>query len=289
MREYVITTDSTVDLPTEYLAEHQITYLPLSYMIDGTTYKDMEGLSHTEFFGRIRKGSMPTTSQVNPDEAKAAFEPIIKEGKDILHIGFSSGLSGSYNSAVIAANELSEKYPEAKITVIDSLGASLGEGLLLIKAIERKEQGMQMDELASWVEENKLHVCACVTVDDLFHLQRGGRVSKASAILGSMVQIKPIIHLDDEGKLQVISKERGRKKSLNRIVAMMGERLSGFEDQNELVTVAHGDCIEDAEYVAQQVKEKYGVKEVLINGIGTVIGSHTGPGVVVLFFMGNKR
>lgn len=289
MREYVITTDSTVDLPKEYLQEHQITYLPLSYMIDGTTYKDMEGLSHKEFFDRIRNGSMPTTSQVNPSEAKEAFEALLKEEKDILHIAFSSGLSGSYNSAAIAAKELKEKYPEAKITVIDSLCASLGEGLLLRKAIERKDQGMEMDELAEWVEANKLHVCTYVTVDDLFHLQRGGRVSKASAILGSMVQIKPLIFLDDEGKLQVTGKERGRKKSLNKLVNIMGEHLAGWEDQNEVVAVAHGDCIEDAQYVAAQVKERYGVKEVMINGIGTVIGSHTGPGVVVLFFMGNER
>lgn len=289
MREYVITTDSTVDLPKEYLQEHQITYLPLSYMIDGTTYKDMEGLSHKEFFDRIRNGSMPTTSQVNPSEAKEAFEALLKEEKDILHIAFSSGLSGSYNSAAIAAKELKEKYPEAKITVIDSLCASLGEGLLLRKAIERKDQGMEMDELAEWVEANKLHVCTYVTVDDLFHLQRGGRVSKASAILGSMVQIKPLIFLDDEGKLQVTGKERGRKKSLNKLVNIMGEHLAGWEDQNEVVAVAHGDCIEDAEYVAAQVKQRYGVKEVMINGIGTVIGSHTGPGVVVLFFMGNER
>ncbi|MDD3360132.1 MAG: DegV family protein [Hespellia sp.] len=289
MREYVITTDSTVDLPKEYLQEHQITYLPLSYMIDGTTYKDMEGLTHKEFFERIRNGSMPTTSQVNPSEAKEAFEALLKEEKDILHIAFSSGLSGSYNSAAIAAKELKEKYPEAKITVIDSLCASLGEGLLLRKAIERKDQGMEMDELTEWVEANKLHVCTYVTVDDLFHLQRGGRVSKASAIFGSMIQIKPLIFLDDEGKLQVTGKERGRKKSLNKLVDIMGEHLAGWEDQNEVVAVAHGDCIEDAEYVAAQVKERYGVKEVIINGIGTVIGSHTGPGVVVLFFMGNER
>lgn len=289
MREYVITTDSTVDLPKEYLQKKQITYLPLSYTIDGSTYKDMEGLSHKEFFEHIRNGSMPTTSQVNPDEAKAEFEPILKEGNDILHIGFSSGLSGSYNSAAIAAKELASKYPEAKITVIDSLCASMGEGLLLMKAIERKNQGMDMDELAAWVEENKLHVCTFVTVDDLFHLQRGGRVSKASAIIGTVVQIKPIIFLDNDGRLQVIGKERGRKKSLNKLVSMMGEHLKGWEDKNELVTIAHGDCIEDAEYVAEQIKEKYGIKEVMINGIGTVIGSHTGPGVVALFFMGNER
>lgn len=290
MREYVITTDSTVDLPKEYLKENNITYLPLSYMIDGATYKDMEGLSHKEFFDRIRKGSMPTTSQVNPDEAKAAFEPILKEGKDILHIAFSSGLSGSYNSARVAALELADKYPEAKMIVIDSLCASLGEGLLLHKVIDRKNQGMDMNELAQWVEDNKMHVCSLVTVDDLNHLQRGGRVSKASAIIGTMVQIKPIIYIDMEGKLQVIGKERGRKKSLNKLISMMEERLNdGWEHENDIVTVTHGDCLEDAMYVADQIKAKFGIERVLVNGIGTVIGSHTGPGVIALFFMGNKR
>lgn len=289
MKEYVITTDSTVDLPKEYLKEHHITYLPLSYMINGDTYKDMDGLSHKEFFDCIRKGAMPTTSQVNPDEAKEKFESIIKEGKDILHIAFSSGLSGSYNSACIAAKELSDLYPKAKIIVIDSLCASLGEGLLLCKTIEQKAQGKNLEELAQWVEEHKLNVCSLVTVDDLFHLQRGGRVSKASAIIGTMVQIKPIIRVDEEGKLQVIGKMRGRKKSLNHLVDMMEDAIKDYEEKNDIVAITHGDCIEDAEYVAQQIKTRFHIQNVLINGIGTVIGSHTGPGVIGLFYMANKR
>lgn len=247
----------------------------------------MYGLTGKEFFAKLREGKMSVTSQVNPDEAKEALEPILREGKDILHLGFSSGLSGTYNSMRIAGEELAEEYPDAKIIIIDTLCACMGEGLLLYKVLQMKDAGKGIDEIAQWVEENKLHVCHNVTVDDLNHLHRGGRVSKASAIVGTMVQIKPIIHVDNEGKLQVIAKERGRKKSLNKIVDMAAEQSKGWD--NDIVMITHGDCIEEAEYVAGLVREKMGVKEVMINNIGTVIGSHTGPGVLAVFCMGNKR
>lgn len=287
MREFVITVNSTVDLPREWVEERNVPVIPLKYTIDGQTYTDMYGLSGKEFFTKLREGKMSVTSQVNPDEAKEALEPFLKEGKDILHLGFSSGLSGTYNSMRIAGEELSEEYPDAKVIVVDSLCACLGEGLLLYKALQLKEAGKSIDEIALWVEENKLHICHNVTVDDLNHLHRGGRVSKATAVLGTMVQIKPIIHVDNEGKLQVIAKERGRKKSLNKIVDMAVEQSKGWE--NDMVMITHGDCIEDAEYVAGLVREKMGVSQILINNIGTVIGSHTGPGVVAVFFMGDHR
>lgn len=287
MREFVITVNSTVDLPREWVEERNVPVIPLKYTIDGQTYTDMYGLTGKEFFEKLREGKMSVTSQVNPDEAKEAFEPFLKEGKDILHLGFSSGLSGTYNSLRIAGEELSEEYPEAKIIVIDTLCACLGEGLLLYKALQLKEAGKDIDEIAQWVEENKLHICHNVTVDDLNHLHRGGRVSKATAVLGTMVQIKPIIHMDNEGKLQVIGKERGRKRSLNKIVDMAVEQSKGWD--NDMVMITHGDCIEEAEYVAGLVREKMGVSQILINNIGTVIGSHTGPGVVAVFCMGNQR
>lgn len=287
MREIVITVNSTVDLPREWVEERNVPVIPLKYTIDGQTYTDMYGLSGKEFFQKLREGKMSVTSQVNPDEAKEAFEPFLKEGKDILHLGFSSGLSGTYNSMRIAGEELSEEYPDAKIIVIDTLCACLGEGLLLYKVLKLKEAGKSIDEIAQWVEENKLHICHNVTVDDLNHLHRGGHVSKATAVLGTMVQIKPIIHMDNEGKLQVIAKERGRKKSLNKIVDMAVEQSKGWE--NDMVMITHGDCIDDAEYVAGLVREKMGVSQILINNIGTVIGSHTGPGVVAVFFMGSQR
>lgn len=214
MRDYVITVNSTVDLPKEWLEERHVPVIPLKYTIDGETYTDMEGLTAKEFFTKLREGKMSVTSQVNPEEAAHLLEPYVKEGKDILHLGFSSGLSGTLNSMRIAGQMLEEKYPEAKVIVIDTLCACLGEGLLLYKALQEKAKGRTIDEAAQWVEENKLHICHDVTVDDLNHLHRGGRVSKTTAVLGTLVQIKPIIHMDDNGKLQVIGKERGRKKSL---------------------------------------------------------------------------
>lgn len=288
MSEYIIMTDSTVDLPKEYLIEElQVPYIPLSYIMDGVTYEDMSGLSGKEFFDKIRAGSLPTTSQVNPEQAKKALEPYVKEEKDILFIGFSSALSGTFNSIRMAAEELMEEYPERKIITVDSLCACLGEGLLVYKAVQLKRAGKSLEEVAKWTEENKLHICHNVAIDDLNHLHRGGRVSKTAAIMGTMIQIKPIIHMNDNGELQVIGKQRGRKKALQHIVNMAVEQSKGWE--NDIIMITHGDCKEDAQYVAKLVREKMGIENILINCIGSVIGSHTGPGVVAVFCMGEKR
>lgn len=287
MRDYVITVNSTVDLPAEWLEERGVPVIPLRYSIDGESYTDMKGLSAKEFFAKLREGKMPTTSQVNPEEAAALLRPYLEEGKDILHLGFSSALSGTLNSMRIAADMLQEEYPEAKIIVIDTLCACLGEGLLLYYALKRKKEGKSIEETARWAEENKLHICHNVTVDDLNHLHRGGRISKTTAVLGTLVQIKPIIHMDNEGRLQVIGKERGRKKSLQKIVDMACSQYEGWE--NDIVMITHGDCLEDAQYVAGLVREKMGIDNILINNIGTVIGSHTGPGVVAVFCVGSAR
>lgn len=287
MNEFVIVSDSTVDLPKEYLQSKQVPIISLSYIMDGVTYEEMDGLSHKEFFEKLRAGSLPTTSQINPEQAREALESFAKEGKDILYIGFSSGLSGSYNSVRMAAEDLKEEYPDINIITLDSLCACMGEGLLLYKALELKEHGMSMEEIAKWVEANKLHICHNVTVDDLNHLHRGGRISKTTAVVGSMIKIKPIIHMSDEGKLVVIGKERGRKKSLVSIVDRMEKQMQGYD--NDIVMITHGDCIEDAEFVKKQVEERFGIHNVMINGIGSVIGSHTGAGVVAVFFMGDKR
>lgn len=286
-RDYVVTVNSTVDVPKEWLEDRGVKVVPLKYTIDGATYTDMEGLTGKEFFAKLREGKMSVTSQVNPEEAKAALEPYLKEGKDVLHLGFSSGLSGTCSSMCLAAEELQEEYPDAKIIVVDTLCACMGEALLLYYVLKLKAEGKTIEEAAEWAEANKLHVCHNVTVDDLFHLHRGGRVSKTSAVLGSMVKIKPMIHMDDKGTLQVVGKERGRKKSLNKIVEMAAERAKGWD--NEIIMITHGDCIEDAEYVADLVREKMGIDNILISNIGTVIGSHTGPGVVATFCMGEKR
>lgn len=287
MRDYIITVNSTVDTGKEWLEERNVPVIPLKYTIDGQEYTDMYGLSDKEFFQKLREGKMSVTSQINPEEAKEMLEPYVKDGKDVLHLAFSSALSGTCNSMKIAAEELQEEYPEAKVIVVDTLCACMGEAMLLYYALKQKEAGKTIEEVAQWVEENKLHVCHNVTVDDLFHLHRGGRVSKTAAVLGTMVKVKPIIHMDDNGALQVIGKERGRKKSLHKIVDMAVERSKGWD--NEIIMITHGDCLEDAEYVAKLVREKMGVENVFIHNIGTVIGSHTGPGVVATFCMGNKR
>ncbi len=287
MSDYVVTVNSTVDLPKEWLAERNVPVIPLKYTIDGETYEDMAGLSSKEFFQKLRDGKMATTSQINPEEAREALEPFLKEGKDVLHLAFSSALSGTCNSMRIAAEELKEEYPERKIIVIDTLCACLGEGLLLYYVLKLKKEGKTIEEVEAWVEENKLHICHNVTVDDLNHLQRGGRISKTAAVLGTMVQIKPMIHMADDGSLQVVGKERGRKRSLNKIVDKAVEQSKGWEQ--DIVMITHGDCLEDAQYVAELVRAKMGIENILINNIGTVIGSHTGPGVVAVFCMGNKR
>lgn len=287
MRDYIITVNSTVDTGKEWLEERNVPVIPLKYTIDGQEYTDMYGLSDKEFFQKLREGKMSVTSQINPEEAKEMLEPYVKEGKNVLHLAFSSALSGTCNSMKIAAEELQEEYPEAKVIVVDTLCACMGEAMLLYYALKQKEAGKTIEEVAQWAEENKLHVCHNVTVDDLFHLHRGGRVSKTAAVLGTMVKVKPIIHMDDNGALQVIGKERGRKKSLHKIVDMAVERSEGWD--NEIIMITHGDCLEDAEYVAKLVREKMGIENVFIHNIGTVIGSHTGPGVVATFCMGNKR
>lgn len=286
MRKFLIVTDSTTDLPKSYYEEKQIPVVALSYILDGVTYKDGDGLSDKEFFDKIREGSMPTTSQINPEQAREALEPLLKEGNDILYLCFTSGLSGSYNSVRIAAEELGEEYPEQKIIVIDSLCASMGEGLLLYKAVELRDQGKTMDEIAEWVENNKLNICHDVTIDDLYHLHRGGRVSKASAVIGSIIKIKPIIHVDEEGRLIVIGKERGRKRAMLSLIERMEEKSKGFK--NNVAMIVHGDCIEDAEFLKNEIQKRFGIDNVIINGIGSVIGSHTGPGVVSIFYMGDR-
>ncbi len=289
MRDYIITVNSTVDTGKEWLEERNVPVIPLKYTIDGQEYTDMYGLSDKEFFQKLREGKMSVTSQINPEEAKEMLEPYVKEGKDVLHLAFSSALSGTCNSMKIAAEELQEEYPEAKVIVVDTLCACMGEAMLLDHALKQKEAGKTIEEVAQWVEENKLHVCHNVTVDDLFHLHRGGRVSKTAGGSGNHGGTKTDHSYGyDNGVLEgAIGKERGRKKSLHKIVDMAVERSEGWD--NEIIMITHGDCLEDAEYVAKLVREKMGVENVFIHNIGTVIGSYTGPGVVATFCMGNKR
>ena len=217
------------------------------------------------------------------------LEGVLRQGYDVLYIAFSSGLSGTYNSVRMAAEELSEEYPEATIAVVDSLCASLGEGLLVHKAVQMKEAGKSLAEIREWLEANKLHLCHVFTVDDLNHLYRGGRVSRTAAFLGTLANIKPMLHVDDEGHLIALSKVRGRKKSISRLVDMMEERLGDWKDKNDIIFISHGDCIEDANRLKELVEERTGIRAYLIDYVGPTIGAHSGPGTLALFFMGEKR
>ena len=289
MSEYVITTDNNSDLPEKYFKDHGVGCMYLSYSMDGKNYTHGNFLPEHEFYEAMRNGSMPTTAQVNPENAKALLEPYLKEGKDILHIAFSSALSGTYNSTRIAADELQEEYPDRKIIVVDSLSASLGQGLLVWLAQQKKELGQTLEDVVDWVEKNKLKMVHLFTVDDLNHLYRGGRVSRTTAIVGSMLNIKPVLHVDNEGKLTAIGKVRGRKKALQELVKLMDEKIGSFGADCDTIFISHGDCEQDAQYVAAKVKEKYNIKNIVINQVGATIGAHSGPGTMALFFVGDVR
>ena len=277
------------DLPEEYLKEKQLLTMSLTYLLNGQTYNAENSLPYQEFYKKMREGCMPTTSQINPQEAKEKLAEFLKINKNIIHIAFSGGLSGTFNSVRLAAQELMEEQPDCRITVIDSLAASMGEGLLVYKALEQQEAGLSYEEMVEWIESNKLHVCHYFTVDDLFHLYRGGRVSKAAAVLGTMINLKPVLHVDDEGHLIPLSKVRGRKKSLNALVDGMEKQMGSWREKNDIIFLSHGDCYEDALYVQEQIKKRFGIEKFMISPVGPTIGAHSGPGTVALFFMGEAR
>ncbi len=287
MREYIISTDSTADLPADYLKEHNIFVHPLYYNIEGQVYGGDNELTPSEFYAKMRSGIMPTTMATNPEHVRNLFLKQVEEGYDVLHIGFSGALSSSLNNAAVSAREVCEEHPEAKITVIDSCAASLGQGLLVHKAVMMKEQGKSMDEVAAWVEVNKDHLCHEFTVDNLFHLHRGGRVSKATAIIGTLINVKPALHVDLQGRLIPLVNVRGRKKALIKLVEFMEEKIEGYD--NDIIFISHGDCLEDAQFVADLIKEKFGITKFLINYVSPTIGTHSGPGTVALFFMGKEK
>ena len=287
MSEYKIITDSGCDLPQQMLSELDVQTVSLIVNFRGEDREDSVDADIKELYDGLRAGEPATTSAVNPDRWMEKMEGVLAQGMDVLTITFSSGLSTTYQSAVIAANELKEKYPDRKIFVVDSLSAALGQGLLIWYACKKKEEGLSVEELAAWVEENKLHLCHWVAVDDLMYLKRGGRVSATTAVVGTMLQIKPIIHVDDEGHLINVGKARGRKASIQALAQKAIELGEGYD--NSTMFICHGDCAEDAQYLAGLVKEKCGVKDVFIGYIGAVIGSHAGPGTLALFFMGKHR
>jgi len=289
MRNFIITTDTTCDLPEDYISKHGLTIIPLAYMIDDVIYDESNKIPVKDFYNRMRSGIMPTTMACVPEQVRDIFEGFVKQGFDILHIAFSSALSCSYNNCVIVANDIMEDYPDAKISVVDSLSASMGEGLMVHKALKMQEAGASIDEIVAWIEENKLNFCQQFTVDDLHHLHRGGRVSKTTAIVGTLINVKPVLHVTDEGKLHSLSNVRGRKKALNTLVDNMIKNMDGYDGDTSDVFISHGDCLEDAEYVAELIRTRLGIQNITISYISATIGAHAGPNTVALFYMGNKR
>ena len=285
---YRIITDSACDLPEEMLQELQVSAVSLTVNFRGEDRPDSVAEAKVkELYDAMRAGEVATTSAVNPDGWTNVIEPVLAAGEDALVMAFSSGLSTTYQSAVIAANELKEKYPQRKIYVVDTCAAALGQGLLVWYTCKQRDKGLSLEELAAWVEDAKNHLAHWFTVDDLVYLKRGGRVSAATAVLGAMLNIKPVLHVDNEGHLISMVKARGRKAAINTLAAKLGELGSGWD--NSTVFICHADCIEDAQRLAAMVKEKYGVKEAFIGNLGAVIGSHAGPGTLALFFMGNEK
>ncbi len=287
MSRFQIVTDSCCDFPTEMYQELNLSVVPLSVEFRGQTTDDRNDDTLKELYAGLRAGENAKTAAVNPERWREAIEPWLKLGEDVLVLAFSSGLSTTYQSAVIAARELAESYPDRRIRVVDTLSASLGEGLLVWYACAKRDEGLTLDETADWAEENKFHLCHWFTVDDLFYLKRGGRISAATAVMGTMLNIKPVLHMDDEGHLISMGKARGRKAAIQALAEKTRELGEGYD--NATMFISHGDCREDAEYLAGLLKKKYGVKNVYVSYVGAVIGSHSGPGTLALFFMGQHR
>ena len=290
MSDYKITTDSTTDITPELVDELELHVIPMIFTVDGKDYRntpDNKDLDPHEFYEMLRNGKQSLTTQINGETFKDEVRPFLDNGLDVLHLFFSSSLSSTYNSIRLAAEDLLEEYPDRKIIIVDTLAASMGEGLIVYHAGVLRKQGKSIDEVAAWVEENKLKLAHWFTVDDLNFLKRGGRLSGAAAFFGTVLNIKPVLHIDDEGHLIPIDKIRGRRKSLECLVDHMAK--TAVNPSEQVIFISHGDALEDAQYVEKLVRERFGVKTVYMNHIGPVIGSHSGPGTVALFFLAEKR
>ncbi len=288
-RQFQIVTDSSCDLKEEYYLSNGVERVNLGFSMNGVTYGGEEGehISDEDFYAKLREGAMPTTFQITPEQARAHIEPFLKEGKDVFVLAFSSGLSGTANSFFLAARELSEEYPARKVLVVDSLCASLGEGLLLDYIVKKADTGASIEEIYAFAEGLKKQIVHNFTVDNLFHLKRGGRVSTATAFIGTVLGIKPVLHVNDEGHLIAVGKTMGRKKSISALVERM-KKLAVLEE-NDPIFISHGDCIADVEYLVKLLKQSFGEREIYINHVGSVIGAHSGAGTVALFFKGKER
>ncbi len=289
MNDYVIATESNADLDEAYIKENGICVIPHYYTLDDEMYGEEKTLTPHEFYDEMRAGKKAGTMASNPAVILDRFGAIADEGKDILFISFSSALSSGINNIRNGAHEITERHPDRKIIVIDTLSASMCEGMMIMKAVSMRSEGKSIDEAADWIRENVKYLCALFTVEDLEYLYRGGRLSKSSAVLGGLVNIKPILHINDEGKLVPLEKVRGRKKSLSVLLDRMEERLGSFREKQILPTVIHGDCEADAQAVAKMMQDRFGFAKVHVAQIGPSIGAHSGPGTIGLLFMGDRR
>lgn len=288
MNPYVIVTDSCADMVPGFAAENHIVELELTYTIGGVTRPCNDpSLSRPAFYDMVRAGEMPITAQVNIEDAVRALTPLLDAGSDLLCIMFSSALSGTYNSVRLAAEELAPQYPTQRIIVLDSLAASAGQGMLVARAVMYREQGLSLDESAERIKEDIPRQAHLFTVDDLNHLHRGGRVSKTAAVFGTMLGINPLLHVDDAGRLIPTGKVRGRRNSLLGLVEGMARQMD--PEKCDRFAISHGDCIDDAQFVADEVCRRFGLKDYTISYVGPVIGAHSGPGTVALFFYAKHK
>ncbi len=286
MNEFVIMTDSSSDLPAAVAQELGVRVIPLEVNMEGDIKLNDE-IDIKEFYAYLREKHGAKTSALNMDKLTEVFEPYLAEGKDVLYIAFSSGLSATYMAGKNAAEDLAEKYTDARVLVVDSLCASLGQGLLVKLAVDKKNTGAGIEEVAEYVETEKWHLAHWFTVDDLFFLKRGGRVSAATAVLGTVLQFKPVLHVDNEGHLINMSKVRGRNASIRALLDMMKE--TAISPETQTVYISHGDCYDDAKTLADMITAEYGITDILINEVGPVIGAHSGPGTLALFFLAKER
>lgn len=287
MNDYVILTDSSCDLPDDIVKKYQLEILQLDFIVEGEGSFHNDQADIEKVYSKLRNGANIKTSAANISQASEAIEALFNQKKDILYLGFSSGLSSTYQTVYMAGQELMEEYPERKMISVDTLAASMGQGLLVYKACQAKDSGKSLEENAQYIEEIKLKLCHWFTVDDLFFLKRGGRISGVTATVGTMLSIKPILHVDDEGHLINVSKVRGRKAAITELVNRMEKLAVHPEDQD--IFISHGDCIEDAEKLASIIKERFGNDRITISYVGPVIGAHSGPGTLALFFLGEHR
>lgn len=288
-KQFEIITDSGCDMPQSFYEEHGVSCIKFGFNMDNVNYEgeDGERIAEADFYARLREGAMPTTYQITGEIAKTHIEQLLQKGRDVMAIVFSSSLSGTVGSFLVAARELQKEYPDRKIVVIDSLCASMGEGMLLYYALQKAESGASIEETAEYVEKLKLHICHQFTVDNLFHLKRGGRVSGATAIVGTILKIKPIMHMDDEGKLVAVGKTIGRRKALQTLVDTTV--ATATLEKDEPIFIGHGDCLEDVEIVQEALRKKFPENPILVHYIGSVIGVHSGCGTLAIFYKGTHR